>query len=520
MIRRSIGVVLVFILIASGTYVILKFAAFPVFFRQNPAAVTTRGQAVPSAADAMPGGESGEAYFFMRVSDMETLAGAVSWIDGIGARLETDAYRPLAGKLSSEDIAGAASVISSFSTLLASSENIALYSSSGVDGRDDLFVSIAARNEKLDALISGDFAGFMSDGRYRAVAQNENRWTVRAADGDGNADSLLISRERSGDFSLVCLSDSEESLGRMKAAVSEPSKRLKIYSRTEGENCMRLVMPKPYSVGRTAFTEAEVSWDRDDRHVGFRFFTDAKNLRALRPSSEDSVSAPSIYGTGETAMFLAADPAFFIRAALPNENDPVNYTVEKYTPSLISPLRERLEAVLSDCRITAAANAEGDNLRSAYVSITSGTEDALAELFAFAGLFFVPCAKPDGWDAAYAVPLRQNLEARLAARHGEAALLLGNLAEFERRREAPPDITALMQPGNPLAFRVSDAFFKARPPGAGSSIRENLKSEAAKRGANVILPWIDKIDSLTVTQSADGLTEANAFFRQNAEITK
>jgi hypothetical protein len=47
-----------------------------------------------------------------------------------------------------------------------------------------------------------------------------------------------------------------------------------------------------------------------------------------------------------------------------------------------------------------------------------------------------------------------------------------------------------------------------------------LKSEAAKRGADYILPWIEKMDSLTVTQSAGGLTEANVFFRQNAEREK
>jgi hypothetical protein len=509
--------VLVFILIASGTYAILKFATVSAFFRQSPEAVTIGGQAVPSAAAAMPDGEPGEAYFFMRVSDMKTLAGAISWIEGLSTGLDADPYRPLAEKFSSADIVGAERVMNSLKTLLDSSESIAVYSSSGADGRDDLFVSIAARNEKLDALISGDFARSMSDGKYRAVAQNENRWTVQAVNSADYADSFLISRERSGDFSLVCLSDGEESLGRMKEAVSEPSKRLKIHLRTEGENCIRLVMPKPHSTLGTAFTEAEVSWSLDDRHFGFRFFTDAKNLSAPRSLSEDSVSASSIYGTGETAMFLAADPAFFICAALPNENDPVKYTVEKYTPSLIPALRGRLEAVLRDCRITIAANAEGENLRAAYVSITSGAEDALAELFAFAGMFFAPCAKPDGWDAAYSVPLRQNLEARLAARRGEAALLFGDPGEFARRREIPPDMTALMSPGNPLALRVSDAFFSARLPGGDSSIRENLKSEAAKRGANDILPWIEKIDSLTVMQSADGLTEANAFFRQDAE---
>jgi hypothetical protein len=514
---------LAFILIAFGTYAILKFAVVPAFFGQNPDAMTIGGQAAPSAADAMPGGEPGGAYFFMRVSDMKTLAGAISWIESLSEEFEADAYRPLAEKLSSADIAGAASVMSSLKTLLDSSENIAVYSSSREDGRDDLFVSIAAQNEKLDALISGGFARSISNGKYRAVAQNENRWTVQAANGGDYADSFLISRERSGDFSLVCLSDGEESLGRMKEAVSDPSKRPKIHLRREGENCMRLVMPKPYSIPGAAFTEAEISWSRDDSHFGFQFFTDAKNLSAPRSSSEasgDSVSASSIYGTGEIAMFLAADPAFFIRAAKPNEDDPVKYAVEKYAPSLIPALRGRLETVLRDCRITVAANAEGENLRAAYVSITSGAEDALAELFAFAGMFFAPCAKPDGWDAAYAVPLRQNLEARLAARRGEAALLLGDPTELARRREAPPDITALMSPGNPLALRVSDAFFNARLPGGGPSMRENLKSEAAKRGANDILPWIEKIDSLTITQSAGGLTEANAFFRQDAEIAK
>jgi hypothetical protein len=212
-------------------------------------------------------------------------------------------------------------------------------------------------------------------------------------------------------------------------------------------------------------------------------------------------------------MFIAADPAFFIRAALPNENDPVRYVVEKYSPSMIPALRGRLEAVMRDCRMTIAANAEGETLRAAYVSITSGAEDALAELSALAGIFFASCPKPDGWDAAYAVPLQQNIEAYLAARRGEAALFLGNPDELARRRDVPPDIIALMPPGNSLALRVSDAFFKIRLPGEGSSIRENLISEAARRGINGMLSWIDKIDSLTVTQSADGTTEANVFFR-------
>ncbi|MDR1579495.1 MAG: hypothetical protein LBS35_04000 [Synergistaceae bacterium] len=515
MIKRLAGIAAVFILIVSGTYAILKFAVVPAFFRQNPVAATIPEKAASSAADAMPGGEPGEAYFFMRVSDMKTLAGVISWIEGLSAGHEANDYQPLTGKLSSADIAGVASVMRSLKILLDASENIAVYSSSGEDGRDNLFVSIAARNEKIDALISGGFVRSILGGKYRAVAQNENRWTVRAVNSGGYADSFLISRERSGDFSMVCLSDSEESLERMKEAVSEPSRRLKINLRTKGENYIRLVTPKPYSAGGTAFTEAEVSWSRDDSHFGFSFFTDAKNLSALRSSSEaseNSVSAPSIYGTGETAMFIAADPAFFIRAALPNENDPVKYMVEKYAPSLIPALRGRIEAVLRDCRITAAANAEGENLREAYVSMTSGAEDALAELCSFAGMFFAPRAKPDGWDAAYAVPLRQDLEVCLAVRRGEAALLFGNSAGLARRRETPPDAAALISPGSPLALRVTDAFFRARLPG-GASIRENLKSEAAKRGANDIAPWIEKIDSLTVTQSADGLTEANAFFR-------
>ncbi|MDR1134284.1 MAG: hypothetical protein LBL05_08965 [Synergistaceae bacterium] len=517
MIRRSVGVAAVFILIASGTYAILKFAAVPAFFQQSPAAVTIREQTIPSAADSMPGGEPGAAYFFMRVSDMETLAGGISWIESLGDGFVPDDYPPITGKLTSADLTDAIDVMRSLKTLLDSSENIAIYAATGEDGRENLFASVAARNEKLDALISSGFERSMLGGKYRAVAQDENRWAVQAVSSGDYLDSFLISRERFGDLSVVYLSDGEESLEQMKEAVSEPDKRLKINFRTEGENCIRLVTPEPLSAGDAAFTEAEASWNRDGSHFGFRFFTDAKNLRASRSSSGDSVSASSIYGTGETVLFLAADPAFFIRAALPGNDDPVKYMAEKYAPSLIPALRGRLEAVLRDCRITMAVNSEGENLRAAYVSITSGAEDALAELFALAGMFFTPRAVPDGWDAAYAVPLPQNLEASLVTRRGEAALFFGNSAELTRRREAPPDIIALTPPGNPFAFRVSNVFFGVRLPGGGSSIRENLKSEAAKRGADNVLSWIDKIDSLTVTQSADGMTEANAFFRQNAE---
>ncbi|MDR1137208.1 MAG: hypothetical protein LBK91_02685 [Synergistaceae bacterium] len=459
-------------------------------------------ESIPSTADSIPAVSGGDAHFFMKTADTESLFLLISAV--------TDIF----GADMSKSTRGGCDFVKNF---LSASDELSV--SAKLGSGFELYASMFVDEEKFDALIAEGNGGAMRAEKLETSPQGEGAvsWTLRPAGWNASKDVIYVTKRRSQGRNLVNCALSPLAAGEMKLAEDDPSKRFKIERNTEGENfaLLKLTPEAPASSDVNEFITGELSWDRNDLRIHIRTFTDiADYMRSgrLRRVSDFVPSEPVIAGDGDPVLFVSVDPMFVSRAAFPDKEDPVRYMLDAYFWKIPSLITKESAAVLRRSRIYAVATSKVDALDTAYVMLESDERGAVGRLYALAGVFLGSPVKIVGWDSAYNVISAEDREYEvILGRIGNSVILgAGKPAAYGTAAEPPPEIKKIASPSNSLAAAVSSKILSVKIGKPKETLLwhiEKFLREHGSSGAVFNAANLKKIDSFSLTETPGGMGE-------------
>ena len=506
MAKKIIVLAAALVLIAAGYYIL----------ERQRATEPEEAIQISSPSDAIPAIDGVSAYMLVQVDDTDSLHSAMSYLpvlaDAIG-RLPLP-NGTLGEPPDARRIAEAVDFLSKARELVGAADAMALYVASA--DVPAVYVSMFVDDEKFDPLVA--------DGDRQLTRMEE--WTGRAGDGGAwilnqatpEGDALYMTRRHIGDKSVVNISGEEEGLDAMLAAVSDPSKRVIAERRTEETNFFRIKLEEPAGMGEWFVGETELSWSRSDEHVAIRWFSDMfEDISGMTTSGNFEPAPPPILGDGELAMLASADPMFFIHTMFPNEEDPAKAFFERFGMGITAQFAGELEAIMRECRISAAVVTNGDAVSTAYLVIDTAAERALDRLYGMASLFLGSGRELAGWDSILNIPTGTPINAIAARRGGTILIGVGDFEEYTRSAKTHGNLETVTSKSNvfgitavPGRLNVSEGFLASMLRAGVLNFLEPFLP-FAELGDNADLDWVDHF---TATQSMNGGIGVDIYLRK------
>ena len=461
-------------------------------------------QNISSPSDAIPQVEGVSAYMLIEADDARSLHSVLSFLPDL---LDKMGRLPMLEGIPGTDAGKTAEAIDflvKMRDLADASDAMTLYvTSSDVPG---IFVSMFVDDKKFDPLMTN---------AERQLAETEE-WTDREGEGGawilrptaGGIDALYVTRLHIGNTSVVNISNEEKGIQAMSTAAADPSKRLKLERLTEEPNFIRIKLDEPVEMEGQKLSETELSWSRSDERVSIRWFSDMFDNISDRIEGVDfTPKAPPVMGNGELAILASVDPMFLVHTILPNEDDPAKAFFERFGGGIPAQFAGDLEAILRQCRMSAAVVTSGDTVCTAYLTIDTAAEAALDKLYGIANLFLGGGRELDGWDSVLNVPTGTPLTAIVARRGGTVLFGAGEFEEFERSVEISGHLEMITSKSNafgvtavPSRLKVSEGFMTNMLMSGIEAFLGRLPG-IAELGETADLDWVDHF---TVTQAMDG----------------
>jgi len=469
---------------------------------------------ISSPSDAIPSVEGISAYMLMNVSDTGSLHSALSvlpdLVDKMGKIPRPDGIPDEDACKTAETIVFSAKV----RDLVGASDAIALYvTSADVLG---LYVSMFVDDKKFDPLIkSGD----------RQLARTEE-WTERKGDGDAwilrsdasSDDVLYVTRRHFGETSVVNFAREEKAIEAMAEAAADPSKRLQMENLPGEPNFIRIKLDEPAEINGLKLSETELSWSRSDEQVSIRWSSDMFDGVSDRIVSGDfTPNPPPIMGNGELALLASVDPMFVIYSILPDEDDPVKAFSERFVRGIPAQFAGDLEAILRQCRVSAAVVTSGDVVCTAYVTIDTAAEETLDKLYGIASLFLGGGKELEGWDSALNVPTGTQLNAIAARRGGTVLFGAGDFEEYRHSAEISGDLEVITSVSNIFGVKALPSRLKLNEGVIAGMLQSNI--EAYLERIPCIMEFcdtldFDRVDHVTVTQAVNVVVKIDIYMRK------
>ena len=460
-------------------------------------------QEISSPGDAIPSIDGVSAYMLINADDTRSLHAVLSFIPDLADKIGKFPELGIPG-VDAGNIAETINFFANMRDITGASNAMTLYvTSSDVPG---LYLSMFVDDEKFDPLMTN---------ADRQLAETEE-WTDREGEGGawilrptaGDIDTLYVTRAHIGNTSVVHISNEEKGIQAMSAAAADPSKRLNIERLTEEPNFIRIKLDEPIDMEGQKLSETELSWSRSDERVSIRLFSDIfDNISDKMADSDFTPKAPPVIGNGELAILASFDPMFMVYTIMPNEDDPARVFFERFGGAIPSQFAGDLEAILRQCRISAAIVTSGDVISTAYLTIDTAAEDAVDKLYVWANLFLGAGTELEGWDSVLNVPTGTPLTAILARRGGTVLLGAGDFAELEHSPEIPGNLEMIASRSNafgvmavPSRLMVNEGFLAGILISGVEAFLDRLPGIAEFDGA----ADFGRIENFTVTQAMDG----------------
>jgi hypothetical protein len=376
-------------------------------------------------------------------------------------------------------------------------------------GDNMIYAAFAVDGARFDALMSRE-----PERGFRVVDRpDSDSWTLEISSGG----SLYVTRRRSGERSLVYASNSREGLKEMERAAADASERLSPPRNTEGENRVSLIFADAVLGRGFSLREAEASWSTDGDGIRVTYFTDlSANVQNAPPKSDFVPQAVYLFGEGRPALFASVDPAYLLRAVYYDDADPVKAALESVKTRLTPVLFSDIEAILKNCRLSAAVVAKDGLVDTAYVILDTDELESLGRIFSFVGVFLTKTAGPDGWET-YDLPMKNGRA--FAARVGRFAILgLGDARAYAASGELPADIAGMCDASCVAGVFASSELLSLRAPGIGKTLGDILseRRQSGSQGLAALAEGMKDMERFSVTHSADGRGDINITFSPGA----
>jgi hypothetical protein len=507
--RRILALSIFFVLMAAGAFTVARL-----FSTWRTDAPKSHQEQAPQQIDMlgateifMPRTQAG-GHFFVSASDTRTLSYLLSRVAESASRT---AARDLPGMADSPDMLERAGLLVYLGDFIGAADEMTVYSP--FDGGNRTYAAFAVDSAKLDALMSG-----APERRFRVADRPDERpggdsWTLETPGGS----SLYAMRRRLGERSLLCASNSEEGLREMERAAADTSARFSPQRKTEGQNHVSINFAAPVLGRGFSLREAEASWNTDSEGIRVRYFTDLSTLGANVPQKSDFIpETVGLFGEGRPVLFATVDPAYLLRTAYPDAADPVKTALESIKARLTPVIFSDIEAILKNCRLSAAVVAKGGSIDAAYVILDTDELEALGKIFSFSGMFLTKTAGPDGWET-YNLPMKNGRA--FAARMGRFAMLgLGDARVYAARRELPDDIAGMFDASCGAGFFASSELLSLRAPGIGKTLDDVLaeRRPGDSEGWAALAASLKNMERISVTHSTNGRGDINITFLPDA----
>jgi hypothetical protein len=498
--RKVTAVIAALLLIGVGVYVV-----------SNKTSPGVPGGEKISPRMAIPSIDGSGAHLYLEVTDTQSLASIVSFTSRMIAKSDELAI-PGAD---APNVVKAAVILGEVKDFIDASKSVALCATS--DDVEGLFISMFVDDAKFDPLVAS------GDGReVRAEAWTErgaDSWILRrSSDGETSGDALYVTRRRVGGESVVNMSNNAQSIDAMSSAMLGQSARFATERRTELPNFFRMKLTEPVVAEGLKFTEAEASWNRAPDLVATQWFSDLYAGVGERMASRDfSPAAPPLLGKGEVALIASLDPAFFIYTMLPGEADPVGSFFKRFVSGGSAlPFAEDFEAIVRQCRVSAAIVTSGNSVETAYLALDTKATGALDKLFGMAGMFLGAGMELNGWSTALSIPSGGGVKVLLARRDGIVVLGVGEFGKYGVSMDVPEYARKIVSSSNAMGVYVNPSRLDVSE-GALAEMISNSISDAVKQSDafDILKDWfdLDNVDNITLTQEMNGRADVNIILR-------
>jgi hypothetical protein len=452
----------------------------------------------------MPNAPSG-GHFFISASDTRALSSLISRAAESARRIAASGVPGAYGTASSQDLLTRAVILDSLGALIGIADEVTVYSPFRGDNRT--YAAFAVDDAKFDALMAG-----MPENRFRVMSRPGDAWTIEISGGS----ALYVTRSHSGGRSLLRASNSEEGLKEMEGAAADPSMRLSLPRKTDGKNRVSVKFATPVLGRGFSIGEAESSWSSDSDGVRVRYFTDLSTRGPYGLKSDFIPETVPLFGEGRLTLFASANPAYLLRAAYPDAADPVNAALEsiegRVTPAMLSDI----EAILRNCRLSAAVVAKGNLIGTAYVLLDTDKLESLGRFFSFAGMFLKKTAGPDEWET-YDLPMK-NGRAFLARRGRFVMMGLGDARAYSARPDLPANAAGMCAASCGAGIFASSELMSLRAPGMGKTLAEVLSEHRSGAGWELaaLVKSMENVERFSLTHSTGGWGDINITFAERA----
>jgi hypothetical protein len=465
-----------------------------------------------SPMDAIPSADGTPAHMLVGVEDTASLSSAISFISNLAGR---GSVLSIPGVIPDFDagVLPSAAYLDMTRDMIDASRSMAMLVTS--DDAPGLYVSMFVDDAKFDPLVKS------GDGRALRVeawpGAGNDAWTMRPSGETASADVLYITRRNIGGNSVVNIANAPELIGAMSRAAANPAERVKTARKTELPNFVRIKLEESADVNGLSLSEAEASWNRTDGLISLQMFSDMYGGVSARLAGGDfSPPPPPLLGYGEPALLASIDPAFFIYAMFPSEDDPFRALFRRAGASPL--FSGDIEAILRQSRISAVVTTRENSVGTAYLILDTGAVGSVDKLFGVAGLLLGGGREENGWDSVISVPTGTSVGATVARRGGRVLFGAGDWSEYAKSADISDDaMKKAASPSNafgavifPSRLIVSEGEMAGLFRDGVAGLMESAGPLAALRGD--FNP--DKIDRFSLAQSRAGRIDIDIFLRK------
>jgi hypothetical protein len=510
--RRILALLIFFVIMAAGAFATTRLlfhrlAVAPESSPEQDARPLPKEPGLLGSTEIFMPNTLSDGHFFISASDTRELSSLISRAAESTRRIAVDGGPDAHGTARSQDLLTRAVLLDSLGALVGIADEMTVYSPFVEDNR--MYAAFVVDDAKFDSLMAG-----MPENTFSVMERPDgDAWTIEISGGG----ALYVTRSRSGGMSLLRASNSEEGLTEMKGAAADPSMRLSLPRNTEGKNHVSVNFSTPVLGRGFSIGEAEASWSANRDGIRVRYFTDLSARSPHGPRSDFIPETVPLFGEGNLALFASANLSYLLRAVYPDAADPVNAALKgiegRVTPAMLSDI----EAILKNCRLSAAVVAKEDLIGTAYVLLDTDKLESLGRIFSFVGTFLEKTAGPDEWEA-YDLPMKNGRA--FVARRGRFAMLgLGKASAYAARLDLPANAAGMCAASCGAGVFASSELMSLRAPGMGKTLAEALSERRSGDGWELaaLVKSMENVDHFSLTHSMGGWGDINITFAERAD---